>query len=122
MDFLADENFPLASVRRLREEGHDARAVSEDSAGIADEQVLWWASREGRLLLTFDSDYGGLLYGQSAGEYQPEAGVVYFRLEPLYPEEPADHLLELLQRPELTFSGQLTVVERERVRQRPLPE
>lgn len=120
MDFLADENFPLASVRRLRQAGHDARAISEDSAGVADEEVLARASSEGRILLTFDSDYGSLLYATSTG-YQPQAGVVYFRLDPAYPEEPADHLFELLQRPEVSFTGQLTVVERERIRQRPLP-
>ncbi len=55
-----------------------------DSPGIPDEQVLSRATREDRVLLTFDRDHGRLLY--RTGAPVPE-GVVYFRFEPTYPEE-----------------------------------
>jgi len=40
MDFLANENFPLFSIRILREAGHNVASVSEDSSGAKDFFVL----------------------------------------------------------------------------------
>lgn len=40
MRFLADENFPAASVRALRAEGHDVAAVGETQSGAEDSTVL----------------------------------------------------------------------------------
>lgn len=56
MRFLADENFPLPSVRILSAARHDVAAVVQDSPGVADETVLERAVREARILLTFDRD------------------------------------------------------------------
>jgi hypothetical protein len=49
-------------------------------------------------------------------------GAVYFRFDPSPPEEPADLLLALLEHADFSVAGVLTVFERDRVRQRPLPE
>ncbi len=119
MRFLADENFPLPSVRRLREEGHDVAAIAAEEPGLPDEQVLSRAFGEDRIILTFDRDYGRLLY--EVGLPSP-TGVVYFRFVPSSLEEPAEYLLGLLRRTDFSVSGKLTVAERDRVRQRPLPE
>jgi predicted nuclease of predicted toxin-antitoxin system len=116
--FLADENFPLRGVELLAAVGHEIAAIILESPGLPDEQVLSRAAREDRVLLTFDRDHGRLLY--RTGAAVPE-GVVYFRFDPAYPEEPAEYLLVLLERPELSLPGMLTVAERDRVRQRPLP-
>jgi predicted nuclease of predicted toxin-antitoxin system len=116
--FLADENFPLAGVRLLLAAGYDVFAIILESPGTPDEQVLLRASREDRVLLTFDRDHGRLLYRSDA---PIPAGVVYFRFDPAYPEEPAEHLLTLLDKPEPRILGMLTVAERNRARQRPLP-
>jgi predicted nuclease of predicted toxin-antitoxin system len=91
--FLADENFPLPSIRLLDAAGHDVAAVSLDSPQVPDDTVLERAFREGRILLTFDKDYGGLLYLRGA---QPPEGIVYFRFAPSSPQEPAEYLLALL--------------------------
>lgn len=120
MDFLADENFPLDAVRRLGEAGHDIVAVVRDSPGISDEEVLERAVHEDRVVLTFDRDYGRLLYGEPPRRSPVPAGIVYFRFDPTPPEEPAEYLLALLERPDFSVVGKLTVVERDRVRQRPL--
>ncbi len=122
MDFLADENFPLDAADRLREAGHDIAAVVRDSPGTSDEAVIERAVREGRVILTFDRDYGGLLYAEPRGASPVPPGVIYFRFDPSPPEEPANYLLDLLDQPEWSVTGKLTVVERDRVRQRPLPE
>ena len=76
------------------------------------------AAHEARVLLTFDRDHGRLLYRTGA---PVPAGVVYFRFDPTHPEEPAEYLLTLLGKPEPRIFGTLTVAERDRVRQRPLP-
>lgn len=86
MKFLADEDFPLPSVRSLSEAGHDATATASESPSISDEHVLKCAAREERILLTFDRDHGRLLYRHGAPI--PE-GVVYFRFVPSSLEEPA---------------------------------
>ena len=118
MKFLADENFPLPSIRLLSAAGHDVFAVALESSGVSDETVLSRAVRERRILLTFDRDYGSLLYLR---ELQPPEGVVYFRFVPSSPEEPAEYLLSFLEQFGSSLLGMLTVAERERVRQRPLP-
>ena len=41
MLFLANENFPLESIRKLREEGYDVASIIEDSPGITDKEILF---------------------------------------------------------------------------------
>ena len=54
MRFLANENFPLASVNLLREAGCEVAAVIQDSPGAKDSEVLKRAVTEQRIVLTFD--------------------------------------------------------------------
>jgi predicted nuclease of predicted toxin-antitoxin system len=118
MRFLANENFPLPSVHRLRQAGHDVSAISEDSPGVKDGIVLARASQEQRIVLTFDRDYGELIY--RLGLPAP-AGVIYYRFDPRTPEEPAEQLLRLFSLPGVLLDQKFTVVERGQLRQRPLP-
>ena len=46
---------------------------------------------------------------------------MYLRFRPHTPEKPAQLLLNLLQTEGLQFEGWFTVVERNQIRQRPLP-
>jgi predicted nuclease of predicted toxin-antitoxin system len=118
MRFLANENFPLPSVRLLRQAGYNVASVTEDSPGIEDTEVLTRAADEQRVILTFDRDYGELIYRL---RMPSPTGVIYLRFRPHTPEEPAVLLLNLLQTEELQFERQFTVVERDQIRQRPLP-
>ena len=47
------------------------------------------AEREKRVILTFDRDYGELLFRHRLGRPR---GVIYFRYDPATPEEPGQHL------------------------------
>ncbi|HEY9797596.1 MAG TPA: DUF5615 family PIN-like protein [Leptolyngbyaceae cyanobacterium] len=118
MRFLANENFPLRSVNRLREAGYDIASITEDSPGVTDSEVLARAADEERIILTFDRDYGELIYRL---RMPSPIGVVYFRYQPLTPNEPAENLLRLLDIEGLFVEERFTVVERNQVRQRPLP-
>jgi predicted nuclease of predicted toxin-antitoxin system len=118
MRLLADENFPVPSIGHLRAAGHDVVAIKEESPSLADTAVLATAVRTGRTLLTFDRDFGDLIYRR--GLAAPPA-VLYFRFLPATPAEPAELFLHIVGRAEIGLEGMFTVVERDRVRQRPLP-
>jgi predicted nuclease of predicted toxin-antitoxin system len=118
MRFLANENFPLESVRLLREAGHDVLSVGESMPGIEDEEILSLAAQEGRVLLTFDRDYGELIYLRGLAA---PLGVIYLRFNPLTSSHPAEVVHELERVSGLRLENRYTVVEPPRVRQRPLP-
>ncbi len=117
MRFLANENFPLESVRSLRAAGHDVAAVIEDSPGAKDHEVLARAAREECIILTFDRDYGELIHRL---KHPAPAGLIYLRFAPATPNEPAELILQLLKVGSLLLEGRFTVVERTQIRQRPL--
>ena len=79
--------------------------------------MLERAAAESRVVLTFDLDFGWLLY---RSRHRSPAGVILLRLTPTTPEEPAELLLQLEGRPEIEFEGRFTVIHRDRIRQRPL--
>jgi predicted nuclease of predicted toxin-antitoxin system len=117
MNFLANENFPLLSVRLLREAGHRVVSIIQEAPGSKDEDILKWAYTERLIILTFDRDYGELIYRRQ--DLTP-AGVVYFRFGPATPSEPAEILINIMDRADLSVIGKFTIVERGRVRQRAL--
>jgi predicted nuclease of predicted toxin-antitoxin system len=117
MDFLANENFPLLSIRLLRQAGHRVVSIIQEAPGSKDEEILKWAFTERLIILTFDRDYGELIYRHR--DLKP-TGVVYFRFGPATPSEPAEILINILDRADLSVIGKFTIVERGRVRQRGL--
>jgi predicted nuclease of predicted toxin-antitoxin system len=113
--FLLDENVPLASAARLRLAGHDVvHAIARET----DRELLGRATAERRVIVTFDRDFGFLVF---RGGAPAPPGIVYFRFAPATPEAPAEQLLALLETSDVTVEGKLTVVEPPRIRQRPLP-
>jgi predicted nuclease of predicted toxin-antitoxin system len=90
---LADENIPSACILALREEGFDVEAVSVRMRGATDVQVLTAAREQGRWLLTFDRDYGELIFHRGLA---PPPGVLYLRFVPESPDAPARAVLAAL--------------------------
>ena len=62
MLLLADENIPHASIQALRDAGQDVLSASEVMARALDREVLARAEAEGRVLVTFDRDFGALAF------------------------------------------------------------
>ena len=60
MRFLANENVPGSAVAALREAGNDVVWIRTAAPGSSDPEVLAWAARDQRILLTFDKDFGEL--------------------------------------------------------------
>ena len=115
---LADENIPREAIKLLREAGFDVRSAAEDMPGAADATILDLSRSEKRLLLTFDRDFGELIFRR---KHSPPPAVVYMRFVPATPAEPAFVLRSLLQHGDIKLEGHFTVVTRDQVRQRPLP-
>lgn len=115
MIFLANENFPKASVIFLRKKGFDILSIGEDSPSISDEEVMKIAIKTQRTILTFDRDYGELIFKH---KNKPHEGVIYFRISDFYPEEPAKILIKLLEKKDIQINGYFTVLTREFLRQR----
>ncbi|MBY0401012.1 DUF5615 family PIN-like protein [Myxococcota bacterium] len=118
MRWLLDENMPLAVGRRLGAMGHDVVMVVETARSSLDEAVLAMAREQQRILVSFDRDFGDLIYGR--GLPAPRS-VVYLRIE-LPPSTQVDTLAHLLAAfdPDL-LDGYFTVVSDGGIRRRALP-
>jgi predicted nuclease of predicted toxin-antitoxin system len=116
MRFLANENFPYPSTLLLRQAGHDVICIAELFPSWKDRQVLEYAVREARIILTFDRDYGEMLF---RFQLTPPPAVVYFRQKGSGPEAAGQRLSEYL-RVGRELTGFFTVLDEEGVRQRHL--
>jgi predicted nuclease of predicted toxin-antitoxin system len=114
MRFLADENFPKRSAALLRSMGHDVVTIGESARGSSDADVLETASREERVLLTFDRDFGELVFRLGRATF----GIVFIRYAHLDPLRPAQIILRLLDTPDMELVGHFTTVAGDEVRQR----
>lgn len=112
---LADENFPFAVIKSLAGMGYDIASIAADHRGVSDRAVLALARESGRWLLTFDSDFGDLVFFH--GEPPPPA-IVYFRLHPIRADEVLAVALRALAE---TPDGHLAVATRENTRLRRWP-
>jgi predicted nuclease of predicted toxin-antitoxin system len=113
--FLANENFPRPSILLLRKSEVAVRSIQEELPGIADEQVLQLAKENDYIILTFDRDYGELIF-RYVTEHPP--AVVYFREKGQDPMFAGQTLLSLMQTNSIHFENAFTVIEKENVRQR----
>jgi predicted nuclease of predicted toxin-antitoxin system len=115
--FLANENFPFPSIKLLRSNGFEVLSIGEEYSGISDEQVLKIAVEKKLVILTFDRDYGELIF-----KYMKEnpPAVIYFRTKGEHPTYSGKVLIELLRKPEFKLIGFFTVIEETGIRQRKL--
>ncbi|HMF10716.1 MAG TPA: DUF5615 family PIN-like protein [Gemmataceae bacterium] len=78
MKFLADQDVYASTVRLLSGLGHDV--VTAGQLGLAkaeDTELLRVAHEQGRIFVTRDRDFGGLVFVQGSGP-----GVIYLRILP----------------------------------------
>lgn len=77
MRFLADMGISMSTVRFLLERGHDATHLRDEGLfRLEDSKIVVKARTEGRIVLTFDLDFGGIMASSPAA--QPS--VILFRL------------------------------------------
>ena len=118
MRLCANENLPEDCIARLRQDGHDVLWIREAAPRISDGDVLARAHDENRLLITFDKDFGELVFKRGA---KASHGIVLFRIaQPSAAVVAARVAAVLASRDD--WSGHFSVVEDFAVRMRPLPD
>jgi predicted nuclease of predicted toxin-antitoxin system len=115
--FLANENTPREAVLAARGAAHDVTWMVELQPGAGDEVVLTLAQRESRVLLTFDKDFGELVFrhGRAASP-----GVILFRPRLRSPEIVSAFIVTVLSQP-IDWAGHFTVAREGSLRVVPLP-
>lgn len=119
MRFLVDESLSSRVAELLRRSDHDAVHIGDlGLLGAPDDQVMAAARAEDRVLITVDTDFGGLL--AFAHESTPSAILV--RRAPHRPESQVQLLLAALPQVEQhLIAGALVVVSPGQARIRALP-
>jgi predicted nuclease of predicted toxin-antitoxin system len=112
---LSNENFPLASSLFLKAQGHDVLCIGLEFMGITDRQVIDLANKESRTILTFDADYGELIFKY---DLKPEEGVIFLRLRYFQPEDPGRIVNQLVLSAMFSAKRALTVIDGDVIRQR----
>jgi predicted nuclease of predicted toxin-antitoxin system len=118
--FLVDNALSPAVAEGLRQAGHDAAHVRDyGMAAEADEAIFERAAKEGRILISADTDFGTIL----ALRKTPKPSVILFRLST---QHHPDHQIRLLLAKLSGFSadldrGCIAVFEDTRIRVRRLP-
>lgn len=114
---LANENFPALAIRKLRASGVDVVAVSEVMPAVSDKEVMEYARREQRWIVTFDRDYGDLIFREGL---LPPPAILFFRQEPYPPDRPADLVLAMLSEPQ-QVEGCMVVISERNIRRKYFP-
>jgi predicted nuclease of predicted toxin-antitoxin system len=119
MRFLADVGISRSTAEALRQRGHSALHLREEGLHrLPDHEILELAQREGRVVLTFDLDFGDLL---AAGAHTLPS-VVIFRLQNQTPSSVTPKLLDLIRERKAELeAGAVVIIEEGRYRLRRLP-
>ncbi len=115
--FLANENVPGEVIEAARQAGHDVAWVAESSPGADDDAVLAVALAEGRVLATFDKDFGEMAFRQGKSA---TCGIILFRPRVRSPAYLAQFLLGVLAQ-SVTWEGNFSVAQEGKLRVVPLP-
>lgn len=92
MKFLLDVNASGAVAHWLIQLGHDVAEVAQKDPRMSDDEILRWAVRESRILVTTDNDFEEMIWRQG----KPHCGVL--RLENLPRSERKALLYDVLDR------------------------
>lgn len=71
--FIADENIPKESVDILKKQGVDIVSITEFALGLGDTEILDLANKRGRIVITFDKDFGQLIFKGEEENQRPNA-------------------------------------------------
>ena len=114
MKFKIDENLPVDVAERLRRDGYDtATAIEQNLSGKSDSEVSSLCQREGRILVTLDTDFADIR------TYPPEEspGFIVLRLR----RQDKDHVMEIMENLLEAFRNEnpernLWIIEEDRIR------
>ena len=117
MRLLADENVPTLMVETLRSIGHDVDWVRDTAPSSPDTDVLAQANDQDRVLVTYDTDFGELVFARGM---LATTGVILLRL-PQPTLLHTDRLVEELGQSD-EWSGYFTTITATDARHHRLPQ
>jgi len=103
---LADENVQRTVVDSLRQKGHVVHHVQEMTPGVPDDTVLEMATHESAILLTYDRDFGELVFRQK----RIARGVILVRFPGLPPVRVAELVSATISAHGEEIDGAFTVI------------
>lgn len=115
MKFIADVNVSQVVIKNLLQSGHDVVDIKKESPTKADTDIIKIARNEGRIILTHDKDFLGLV---KFPKYQ--VGMIVIRLTNQSTLNHLDKLKKLLEQDtEETLLGSLTILTEDEVEHYP---
>ncbi|MGJ3627992.1 DUF5615 family PIN-like protein [Sphingomonas sp. MMS24-JH45] len=118
MRIVADENIPGGMIAALRDHGHDVTAIKEVSPQSLDEDVLAMAVAGGSILLTFDADFGRMIFAEG---YRAPPGIIYLRSPPPSPAIAIERVLRVIRHDAPSIDGHFVSIDR-KARYHPSPK
>ena len=113
MKFLADENIPTETVELLKKQGFDVVCVADFASGSSDSNVLDMAYKERRIVITFDKDFGQLVFK----EKRKTCGLILLRFVPKSPEQIARRIKQVLAA-KISIENSVVIVKKDSLRVR----
>ena len=83
---------------------------------ISDIEVMRYAQKDKRIILTFDLDFGELAVKDRV---YPSVGIILLRLHQMNPQQMAEYTIRVI-RSRKDWEGHLSVIENDRIRMRQL--
>lgn len=115
MKFIANENFPIPAFHYLLDKSIDIIHIGNEFPGISDQEVLKLAMKLERIIITFDSDYGEIIFKNNI---IPPQGVIYLRLRSYQPVDPGKLIFKIITNSKISFTSKITVIDKNSIRQK----
>ena len=116
MELLADENQHPIVVARLRAMGYDVEFIRESTPGAKDGEILNRPDIGRKIFLTYDRDFGELIFNRSS---PVPLTLIYTRLNRLDPSNIADRLIAVLDTG--VPAGHIVTIGKDGIQTRPFP-
>ena len=108
---LADENIPKKTIEILRKKKADITSITDTRLGLSDRKIIEIANNEGRIIVTFDKDFGELIFR----ERLKVKGLIFLRMPPTSPEHIAERIEHILLR-KIPIENKIVVIREDTIR------
>jgi predicted nuclease of predicted toxin-antitoxin system len=115
MKFLADENISAKVVNALRSKDIEVVSIKEVASNLDDETVLEPANIQNRILITFDADFGELVFKKKS----KTKGIILLKFTPKSSQHVSETIAHVLATP-AKIEGHFLIVKEKRIRVSPL--
>ena len=93
MKFLTDENIAISTYKSIKQLGFDVKNIKEIGLeGKSDYELLKFAYKENRIIITHDKDFGNLFYTKLEHK-----GIILLRFKKQNPQNVSNTLIKILQ-------------------------